>query len=96
MSTTQVTVPVPVSVGGADGTKFAICLYPASASSSSGLIAASSATAYTVNLPAVTLSSTIGPASTTNDPVNLTITGPSTFLTGVTTPTVVVVAATAS
>ncbi|HEY7272681.1 MAG TPA: IPT/TIG domain-containing protein [Actinoplanes sp.] len=96
VSTTQVTIPVPVGVGGPDGTKFAICLYPASATSTSGLIAASSATAYTVNLPAVTLSSTIGPASTNNDPVNLTITGSGTFLTGVTTPAVVVVAATAN
>jgi hypothetical protein len=96
VTTTQVTVPVPVGVGGPDGTKFAICLYPASATSTSGLIAASSATAYTVNLPAVTLSSTIGPASTSQDPVNLTLTGPGTFLTGVTTPAVAVIAATAN
>ena len=54
VTTTQVTVPVPAGVGGPDGTKFAICFY-AGTSSSSALIAASSATAYTVTLPAVTL-----------------------------------------
>lgn len=93
VTTTQVTVPVPAGVGGPDGTKFAVCFY-AGTSSSSALIAASSATAYTVTLPAVTLSSTIGAASTSQNPVNLTITGSSTFLTGVTTPAVVVIAAT--
>jgi hypothetical protein len=94
VTTTQVTVPVPVAVGGPDGTKFALCFYAGTTTGSNGLIAASSATAYTVTLPAVTLSSTIGPESTTQDPVNLTITGSSTMLTGITAPAVVLIAAT--
>ena len=94
VTTTQVTVPVPVGVGGATGTPFAICFYSSTNSTTGLLIAASSVSAYSVTLPPATLSSTIGPVSTVPNPVNLTITSSGTVLTGVTTPAVVMVAAT--
>ena len=96
VSTIQVTVPVPVGVGGTTGTSYAICFYSSTNATTGLLLAASALTGYSVTLPSSTLSSTIGPVSTSGSPVNLTLTSSSAILTGVTTPAVVMVAATGS
>jgi hypothetical protein len=94
VTTTQATVTVPSGVGGATGTNYTICFYAGLASavaSSTAVLAGSSATAYGVTLPSASLSSTIGPASVSGNLNNLTVTSTNAnFLTGVTTPGVVV------
>jgi hypothetical protein len=90
VSTSQVTILVPLAVGGPKTAGFSVCFYTGTGSGT--LVGASFAT-YNVTLPVVTMSSNIGPAGTLLNPVSLTVSSVANFLTGVTTPMVVLVAA---
>jgi IPT/TIG domain-containing protein len=79
--TTTATVVVPAGVVGAGttSTSYNVCLY--ASNSGGGLLAAS---AYSVGLPTVSLSSSSGPYNSTTN--GLTVTGATNFLTGITAP----------
>ncbi|XVV10703.1 beta strand repeat-containing protein [Actinoplanes sp. CA-131856] len=79
-STSALTVTVPSGVTGTGlSTPYTACFYGA-ASTAEALIGASAST-YSVNIPAITLSSTVGAAGVTN---GITATSSSNFLLGVT------------
>ncbi|MEV6301473.1 IPT/TIG domain-containing protein [Actinoplanes sp. NPDC051861] len=75
VSATQLTAVVPPGVGGPNNTSFAVCAYTESGGSGTLLAVGS----YSVTLPAVTQSSTVGP-----ELASVTLTATSAFLTGIT------------
>ena len=83
-SNTAATMVVPAGVLGTGlTTPFNVCFY---ANATTGTLLAATASAYNVTLPAITLSSSVGPIATTNNPVNLTLSSTTNFLTGITAP----------
>lgn len=79
---TVATIPVPTAVlgTGTTATPYNICIYNGTTAGTSALLAS---TPYSVTLPAVTLSSVIGPNSAG---AGVTVNSAANFLTGVTTP----------